>query len=534
MVSNPMSSFATVQRPILAQIVNLRPRLDRWIIWILHGRLYWASLMSLPWIASAIYVARHRMNGDVAWYLYAAQRLREGARLYRDIDDMNMPLTYYIGTPFVALGGLLKISPSVPLYCAVWLFLAVALLGLYRVLRTLGSMNRLMAQLFVLMVAAVVLGTHCYDFGQRDQYVGIGFLVLLQQLYARIHGRPVARHVMLALTGVVIAIKPFFLLPWLLMLLWTARRISVKAVVRSPEFWVVAGISACLGIATLLFTDFVVMAAVATQYYKAYDASIWSIVSNLRWVFVIVLVAIVWRPSEKLLDLVRLSALAAAGFAIEVIAQHKSYSYHHLPAEFWAYITGAVLFIDLLQRASVFRRICTLSPNKVVLAVSLAGGILPFARAMAAREQPSKVMNFVRQHATGKLILPLSTNLWTAFPVILEANARNALPSPELWTVPGLYRDQIVGADAPRAPHYHSRSEMNEQERRMFDCVVQAMVEKRPAILLVQPASGGQGLGHLTFDFLKYFSTDERFRAALADYATGPSDAGHEVYWRRQ
>lgn len=507
--------------------------LHRWISSLVHNKLYWASLMGLPWVASAIYLLRHRVNGDVAWYLYAAQRLIEGARLYIDVYDMNMPLAYYIGEPFVVVGGLLGIPPYFVLYCAVWVFLAAALWGLYKVLRTFSAMNRTTALLFILMIAAVALGRSRADFGQRDQYVGIAFLVLAQHLYARIHGRPVAGYTMLALAGLLIAIKPFFLLPWLLMLLWTAWRTSVRGVLRSPEFWLIAGITGSLGIAAVTFTSYLTVAAVAARYYGAYNSSMVHIASDLRLVFFAAMLGFIWTPAGKLRDLARLSALAAAGFAVEVIIQNKGYAYHDTPAKLWAYITLSVLVIDLLQRGGVLRKIVSIRPSAAILAISLMCALLPLARAVRDGREQSEVGTFVKEHASGQSILPLSTNLWTEFPTIVEANAKNALPEPGLWTIPGLYRDQLLEAKTDRPARFHSRAEMNKQEKQTFDRVVQAMLRLRPTILLVQPASRGQALGNLSFDFLQYFSMDERFKDALTHYVKGPSDEITEVYLRK-
>lgn len=504
------------------------------IPWLLRSRLYWSFLLASPWVAGIIYALRHRANPDVAWYLYAAKRITEGAHLYRDIDDMNMPIAYYIGAPFVFLGRWIHVPPHYLIDCAVWLLFAAGLFGIYRTMRATGAVYRTTGLLFILFVATNGLTSRWFEFGQRDQYVGMVFLVLLRQLYLRIQGQKKTGWIMLALTSLLVAIKPFFLLPWALMLAWTAWRTSIKATLRAPQFWLVALVSVVLGICALIFTTFLAMARVAALYYAAYNVSQTFILRLLIPVFACALAGLLWRPQRPMLDLMRLSALATIGFAIEVVVQHKSYPYHYMPAELWSAITGGLIGVDLLQRGTTMRRLVILPRSVIVSVLAIAFATVPLARAVRARPPYSPLPGYLRQHAAGAVMLPLSTTLWTAYPLINEAGGSNAIPEPELWFIPRLYGDQIAAAYAsPREGRYHTPNEMNAQERLMFDRVVDAMVNQRPKVLLVQPLSHQAMLGNLRFDFLKYFSADPRFRAALADYVPGPADDLTQIYIRK-
>ncbi len=63
------------------------------------GSLLYATLYALGLARSF----SKPLNHDAAWYLYGAGRVVQGAKLYRDIVDINPPLIFYFGCPAVLL-----------------------------------------------------------------------------------------------------------------------------------------------------------------------------------------------------------------------------------------------------------------------------------------------------------------------------------------------------------------------------------------------------------------------------------------------
>ena len=54
---------------------------------------------------------RRPLNGDAAYLLDAARRMREGAGLYRDLLDLNPPFIFWLNVPVVAVGEAVGIGP---------------------------------------------------------------------------------------------------------------------------------------------------------------------------------------------------------------------------------------------------------------------------------------------------------------------------------------------------------------------------------------------------------------------------------------
>ena len=504
---------------------------------LLRNRLYWACLIAAAFAASLIWLVKHNLNADLAWNLYAAEQLCHGAKLYRDVGDPNLPLAYLIHIPPVLLAAVLRIPAKLVFYALVTLFLAVGLLFFNNAIRELTSLSTVRRRLLILVIAACALGLHKRDFGQRDVLAGFAFIFLVADLYGRIHGqvRPtVGRYTMLVLVAIIIAVKPFFLIPWVLVIAWTVLQVGPVRTLRMPDCWLVIAITALAGVGTLIMVpSYLVMARNAAKYYSAYNADLRWIIFDLREVFVSAAILLFWRPSPLIRNLARLSTLAALGFAIEVVIQHKGWTYHEAPATLWGCIAVALLPVDLMQRPALYRRLVLLRASTLTLLASLVIAVLPLVRAVTSYSDATDTILFMKHYAQGKTVLPLATDVWTSYPAILEANALNLLPTPNLWTIPGLYRDQVKRAYHTQPARFHQPAEMEAIEKEQFDRVVDIAVRLHPAVILVQRTSNTPELGLLKFDFLKYFSIDQRFRDSLSHYVEGPSDDRCRIFIRR-
>ena len=71
------------------------------------------------------------MNLDVAWLLYAARRVMDGAKLYVDIYEINPPLAVYFDFPAVGIARLVG-WPEIPVFYGYVLILVGVSLWLSR------------------------------------------------------------------------------------------------------------------------------------------------------------------------------------------------------------------------------------------------------------------------------------------------------------------------------------------------------------------------------------------------------------------
>ena len=505
-----------------------RRHIGRASLRLLRSRIFWAALLISVFAANAAWCWRNRVNGDVAWYLYAVTRLSHGAVLYQDIHDFNLPLVYLIYLPFAWLSRLFGLPIQVVMYTGLWSLVGGVLISLRRT----PGMSSIGRRLMLLIIAFAALSLHRLDLGQRDPICALLFTGLVISTYRRIQrpgGRSGGSWMTILAAALGIAIKPHFLIPWMLVMAGLALHVGVRRALRMPESWLPPLVSAISWAATLAaFPDYLAMASMASRYYSGLNGSLWLFLPLLLPLSVAV-AAFLRNTGPGIRSLIQLSALATTGFAIESLMQRKGFPYHLAPSMFWGFITAGLLFVDMLRRSRGRLASWRISAGTVLGSVGLAGYSL-----WSATVPPPPVFartdvdEFVLKHARGRMVLSLSTNLWIAFPLILEAGATNARPDPSLWAMGGMYQDQVARAmdsPAPTAARYHARAEMSDDERKSFDQVVSVLTGSRPAVILVQTGPWKQGLGRLQFDFIDYFSTDERFREALRSYKPGPSDA---------
>ena len=512
-----------------------RKQIERASMRLLQNRVFWAAMVLSVVIANGVWCGRNRVAGDVAWYLYAVKRITNGAVLYRDIHDMNLPVVYLLYLPLAWLNKLSGWPMEVWLYGAIWCVVGATLFAICQ----LPEVSRAARGLVAMSTAFAALTLNRFQLGQRDPVCALLFAGLVIATYRRIRS-PEARPgwpswIAVAAGGMGMAMKPHFLLPWALIVTALACHIGARRAVFMKECWAPVVISAVSWFVTLAaFPDFLTMVRVASRYYSGMNASVYEF-SPLMVPLVVATVAFLRKLESKLRPLVILSALATAGFAVECVVQGKAFPYHLTPAMFWGTVTGGLLFVEPMERGTARWR---MSAATVIVPVAL----VVYSWWTAALPPPTffartDVEEFVTQQARGKMVLTLSTDLRTGFPLILEAGATNARADAQLWTIGALYQDQVKRAEDSSVPvraRYHSRAEMSGDERFWFDQVVRIVTINHPAVILVQTANPKWGLGRLKFDFLDYFSTDEQFKDALHSYKHGPANDQRLVLVREE
>src|SRR5213082_2665962 len=92
-----------------------------------------ATLVSRPAIVAVfvvLIVTALRFGGgvdsDIASQLGTAQRIHEGARLYRDIVEVNPPLWFWMAVPVERLASLLHVTAANVLFAALGLIVMVS------------------------------------------------------------------------------------------------------------------------------------------------------------------------------------------------------------------------------------------------------------------------------------------------------------------------------------------------------------------------------------------------------------------------
>jgi hypothetical protein len=480
-------------------------------------------------LSSIVWLLRNHVNGDVAWYLYAGTRLAEGGVLYRDVGDMNPPLMYLAQIPFVLVSRITSIPVHVVFFVGLMLGLCGVLLLSSRLLTALGAFSRLWRDTILLFTAFDFGITNRRDVGQRDHIVAYAFLPFVLTAASRLAGTLPSEAYALciaALAGLAIALKPYFLLPWAAVLAYVAWKRGAFATIRTPECWMVLLVNGSYWLSIqLFFPTYFQLSLQALKYYSAMNASLGGIAQNFLPYSVLLIVPFL-KCGKSMRPLLMLGMVASLGFMLDALVQHKGWSYHLVPALYFSRLTILLAVANFMQTPRAYRNTLYLKPAMIaslICGLMVLGALVTSSR-VGRNDLPERevetLVPFLQQHANGKPVLVLTTGAF-AFPLVYEAGVRLSLPEPQLWTLPGLYYDQIRAANTTTGyvpARYHQEAERNADEKALFAEMRGAILEARPAVIVVEDKTPEPWMGRLDFSFLQYLSTDTELRDELLHY----------------
>jgi hypothetical protein len=323
------------------------------------------------------------------------------------------------------------------------------------------------------------------------------------------------------MAGAGLAIKPYFLLLWVVVEIYLWRRDGPRST-RRPESLAILAAFLCYAIAVVALTpDYFTVISLALDAYGAYNCRFTTLFNSTD--VALCAVAFVVAAFVRLVAADRVARrvflLAAASLLATAIIQHKGWGYHYYPARVMARLAiflSLWMFIEHLPDADrLLRR------GRAGLALTAALGVVVAAGIELRTMTKSPIagmelLPIVKSHAAGKYLACLSTSVVYPFPVVNYAGARWGLRFPSLWLLPAAYRG--VAAPPGGSFPYHPRAEMGAPERYTVDAVVEDLRAHPPAIILVDRHIDQQGMGVNGFDYLDYFGHDPRFAEIIARY----------------
>jgi hypothetical protein len=370
------------------------------------------------------------------------------------------------------------------------------------------------------------------NFGQREHLALILTLPLALLAALRMAGGAIpagpARAIGAA-AAVGIALKPYFVLPWLALevasrippgpgrhglrpetvaVVVTGALYVVLALLLSPEYWRLAPLIA--GTYYDYLRNPLAVTAVAGEGAAPTAAAL--------------LIALLLRRHARHPELWTVFGALTAGYYAAAVAQHKGWEYHFYPA----FASGTMLVA--LVAADLRRPLGSL-PRRIAAAAAQAAAVTVFALALAAclaragdpsarRFEPDPdlpdLLPLVAERAARGPITVLSWSAVSGFPLIPDAGARSGNRFNFLWMLGSLYGP----ATADPAPLvYRGPDRMGPLERYLNAAVAADLRRHRPALLLVlAPAPDSPEWGLRRIDLLTYFQRDPRFAEQFGRY----------------
>jgi len=428
---------------------------------------------------------------------------------------------------------------------ATTLVLGGVLLFVRRLLARYVLPDRAAARRYVLLALCFVLfPLPLQDFGQREHLV---LAMLLPGLVITI-GRPGSARIHSAdavvsgvLSGLALAIKPYFVLAWLAVEGWRRLADRRRRWELTPEVGAGLATAAAYVVAVVVLTpDYLPLVARLRPAYLNYLR-----VPALNLVllgpgaavlmFVLLAVAAVRRsPGAAARGILGIGALAC--FIVEV-AQQKGLRYEFFPSfALSVLVLGAVAALPtgplrLSGRLYVRLSRCLLAAICVVTIGSRLrdadGGDQAYQERRAGFLD---LVQMVRARAGREPIGMLSYYMGSAFPLVNYAGVGLASRFPCLWILPATYDAELWGGEPVR---YHAPPEMRPAERMLNSAVAEDLLGARPRLLVIlRPLPDERRYGYRRLNYLAYFARQPGLARLFAQYQLVATQGEYDIYQR--
>lgn len=469
------------------------------------------------------------LNPDNAWLVDSAQMLLSGRNLYTDYIETNPPFIVYFTALPIWVGGLIGIKSYIAFTLMV---LAVGVVSFVGSLKYLQSNNLRIgvALLFFIFPAA--------SFGQREHllvmFIFPYFMALLN------HKKPNKTDVVMFILGMLL--KPYFVVFFALFALWAKFELKHKL------FSLRHIIIGCCGILYLFliwFFEHDYITNVLPLLLKYYDSFYYERVGLAFKIGVIISPLVLYfikRLSIAIFDSKMVfSLLAAAAAGLTILLQNKGWTNHHFPMNFFI-ILALIIFIENCNNKFTGKdRIIFLGALSSVYLVAM---ILAFKFNFdlicdAAKYSEQENIKVIEQYAPQEEALAIGFNLNTLYPEILYSSAKMGWRYPCMWMLMGMYKNDHSKILNQRLP-FHTKEQQGEDERAIFDSLVEYFITARPKILVIDDQWIGSKQNNNSksnlykFDLAGYFVQDRRFAVEFEKYRLVRKFLGKNIYIRNE
>ncbi|PIQ42912.1 MAG: hypothetical protein COV52_05485 [Gammaproteobacteria bacterium CG11_big_fil_rev_8_21_14_0_20_46_22] len=311
-------------------------------------------LRILPWIvliviASTFIQTYSLMNWDASWLLHCGQSMLHGGRYYYDFAETNPPLILWLGFLIIGLSKLFQLSLHASLLLFYYLVgLASLWLSARFIKQSLKSIQEYQAIILGLCVGYFLLsGT---IFGERECFAIVFSVPYFCMRSVALTGKsvsPLMRGLVIGFAALGFFLKPYFLLPLLLVEFYAAvraRRLRVLLSVELVSFFVLG----CLYLVLIAYFTpeyYTKMLPLVTTLYLPFWQASWTLLLSynacLAWIAAFLFACVALRHLKG--PFARVCLIAAAGYLWGAyFIQHKAWYYHIYP---FIVLMTAMLFL---------------------------------------------------------------------------------------------------------------------------------------------------------------------------------------------
>ncbi len=485
--------------------------------------------------ALSLYIQFHLyLNWDSTWLLEASSRLLAGGDYHTRFVDPNTPLIIYLGIIPVLMTKLtgLSIEWSMRLFTYLIALASMALCSeLLKILLPKDSNSR---SLFLIGLALGFLVLTNTDFGQREH-----LMVMLILPYAVLRSSEELNGIRLKilvglLAGIGFALKPQFLIPFVIMELCRLRRVKKIKLLFTPDLITIIAIFFIYLAATIHFNPeyFSFTFPLTTIFYSRFPhASTEALLYNSDAqviLITLVLSRVTTFPESKVLttlqkNLIDLNLIFLGLYLLQGLA----WQYHLLPSLVCSLLLLILNFQAFMQKNKFS---FLLSFVIVGIAMLLKITVVSTLNGIYNKTQPKSPINQII--AAVNELHPHYYMVWTTTvnptPILMNyTTAKLASRFSGMWLVPAIHQQSLE----PSNPK--NESQLKWRKKLLYKIVIDDILQFKPEVILVD-VSDEKAYLKGRFDYIEFFNEDPQFRKIWGSYKFKKRVLNFDLYQRSQ
>jgi hypothetical protein len=464
-------------------------------------------------IVQAVLRFQSELVSDAAWYLYVADGLLHGKRMYVDYLEVNPPLAFWIMVPIAWLGSVTPLGLINALYVCLLALTAASVALANRYLKRAEAIAPAPRLWLCVGIAAIALFLPAGDFGEREHFMVLLFMPWLFLRISRHQGARPSQVEAVAvglMAAVAICFKPQSVpapLAVELFLLWRYRQW------RMIFAWenLAAGAFAIFYGTMLIVAEPEFMNLIVNLGVKAY-LPFYGYPAELIWfggslsAALIIIATFLWRQtSGPLSDIAAISAVCATGFLLSYFIQYKGFSYQVLTALEFASIACAAGATSVVSQIPIIWT----SAKKLILGTVIVLAIMHVSttRQTCVCDERISAATIATYAPNAKSVFIASIRVGSAFPLVVKHNLLWASRLPASWLTPYVASKWKDGPLPEDDIITHA-----------LDWAVTDFLTFQPDILFIDEGTEQLQVKAGYFDYVKFWSIDPRFAALWAKY----------------
>lgn len=497
-------------------------------------------------IISAIWLQTHTIiSGDITWLMQVGKRLLAGGHYYRDFVEVNPPMAIYLYLIPVMLSAILNINFIVSV--TVYIFGVATLSWLiccYLFTKLFNSTDQAIRYITEIVLAFALFILPAYAFGQREHFLVMFMMPYLLLAVLRLQQQTINQWLVIGIgitAGIGFAIKPFFLLAWLIIEFYMVIKTKALKIGFRQESMSCLSVLLLYSISILLFTpDYLIQSKILIEpvYYLNYRSPLLSLLTT-NLVIVSTLSLVLYGLIRKRLRYQPLSdllALSIISMLVVFFVQQTLWFYHILPVLFFTILLLTLTSVTYLKINNPFK---FHQPNFYLFSslgtIFLLLGLLVYALFIAicniitsfhlTNTAFSNPIYAIAKTAAGKPIYIFTSNIATNYPLIDYAHSYSPSAFPCLWLISAAHSLEQV----ERNPKKKQQIIQIANYTRTID--INNIIAHKPLFIFVQLQNSllmirSNSLFTFSyfiktfpaFDFLSFFLQDQRFAQFWQNY----------------